>query len=106
MRLHLHVVPFCSIKGRDNFSTKANLRVLSSKSKMGNSEPHVWCVWVCVCVSNQCVSAGVMQQPSFPQDSTRSPLSVMHCLDQSHQGDVGAETRADGGPEDRTIKQY
>lgn len=60
---------------------------------------------LCVCVSNQCVSVGVMQQPPLSQDSAASPLSVMHRLDESHQRDVGAETRTDGGPEDKEKKQ-
>lgn len=51
---------------------------------------------LCTRVSHHCVSVGVMQQPSLSQDSTSSPLSVMHRLHDSHQGDVGAETRTDG----------
>lgn len=51
---------------------------------------------ICVCVSHQCVSVGVIQQPSLSQDSAGSPLSVMHRLDEPHQRDVAAETRTDG----------
>lgn len=63
------------------------------------------CVFVVsMSASHQGVAAGVMQQPSFPQDSSCSPLAVVHCLHQSHQRDVGAETRAGtgDGAEDRS----
>lgn len=53
------------------------------------------------CVSHQRIDIGVMEQPSFSQDATGSPLGVMHRLDESHQGDVGAETLTDGGTEDK-----
>ena len=55
---------------------------------------------VCVCVSHQWVSVGVMQQPSLPKDSAPPPLNVMHRLDQPHHRDVAAEAGAGGGTED------
>lgn len=52
-----------------------------------------------LCVPHQRVFIGVVEQPAFSQNVAPAPLGVMHRLDQSHEWDVGAETRTYGGAE-------